>query len=351
MTLTNGTSTYICTNDVDAKTNNMINGASTGYDVEDMLVHKVDNSQLGLFRGPGTTLYVTPNSGSIQRAINIASTYGITQINVENGTYAENVNVITPLVINGQGAGTIITPTSGDGITVSSVDNVTIENLKVYHAPNHGIWARGAGGLTITNVVADSNGFCGKASGIALRADTNAILTNITAMNNTSHGLEIGRRSVGVQVIGGTFNNNGTTNDLSTGGGIMIYSDLTGTANPVQNTVIKGTLTASSNMTAGIYIYSSPGTVSGTSIGQTGSITLSDNGSNNGTYGAGGAGVLIYGGATSTTISALFTRSSVVGGGLVVSLTTTQGLIHRPEQLFKTAPSPDTIAVRVRQLL
>ena len=74
---------------------------------------------------------MTPNSGSIQRAINIASTYGITQINVENGTYAENVNVITPLVINGQGAGTIITPTSGDGITVSSVDNVTIENLKV----------------------------------------------------------------------------------------------------------------------------------------------------------------------------------------------------------------------------
>ena len=164
-------------------------------------------------------------------------------------------------------------------------------------------------------------------------------------------GLEIGRRSVGVQVIGGTFNNNGTTNDLSTGGGIMIYSDLTGTANPVQNTVIKGTLTASSNMTAGIYIYSSPGTVSGTSIGQTGSITLSDNGSNNGTYGAGGAGVLIYGGATSTTISAFLPGHLLLEAGWLYSELIIQGLIHRPEQLFKTAPSPDTIAVRVRRLL
>jgi hypothetical protein len=58
--------------------------------------------------------------------------------------------------------------------------------------------------------------------------------------------------------------------------------------------------------------------VTGTSIGQTGSITLTDNGSKDSTYGLGGAGVLVCGGADLTTITATFSRTTVVGGGLVV---------------------------------
>jgi hypothetical protein len=327
MYATHGGTTVICTNDVDAKTNNMINGAATGYDVEDVLVHKVDNTQLGRFLAPGSTVFVTPNSGSVQRGIIAAqppfsvATPPYTTIQVKAGTYNENVTVNwVGMTLSGDGTATVITPTSGDAITVSA-NNVTIQDLRVYHAPHHGIWATGVSGLTITNVIANANGFGGKASGIALRAVTGtSVLTNITSTSNTSHGLEIGRGSVGVQVVGGSFNSNGTTDDLSTGGGIMLYSDLTSTAheNEVQNVEIKGTLAANSNKTAGIYIYSTPGLVTGTLIGQSGSITLSDNGSHNGTYGNGGAGVLIFGGAASTTVSALFIRNTVVGGGLVV---------------------------------
>ena len=320
MKATDGTTTYICNLDVDATVGNLIDGVVTGFDVEDVLVHKVDDFTLGRFNGPFHSIFVTQNSGSINRGIAVASSNDTVQ--VKAGTaYGENVIINKSITLRGQGTSTIITPSSGIGITVSVAD-VTIQDLKVYHAPNHGIYAGSVSGLIIKNVVADLNGFGGIASGIALQGVTStpnaSILTNVTATNNTNHGLEIGRGCVGVQVVGGDFSSNGTLNHLETGGGIMLYSDLTDVSNRVQNTVIKGILTANTNKTAGIYIYSTPGLVTGTSIGQTGSITLSDNGSyNTPNLIDGGAGVLIYGGADLTTITATFSRTSVVGAGLV----------------------------------
>jgi hypothetical protein len=127
-----GVDTRICTNDVNATVGNTINGATVGFDVEDALYHKVDDSQLGLFRGPGTELFVTQNSGSIQRAIDIANApYPVTEVNVKDGTYAENVVVNKALVLNGQGANTIINPGSGTTIDVT-VAGVTLSNLHIY---------------------------------------------------------------------------------------------------------------------------------------------------------------------------------------------------------------------------
>jgi hypothetical protein len=128
--------------------------------------------------------------------------------------------------------------------------------------------------------------------------------------------LEIGDGTTGLHITGGTFSNNGVAGYESTGGGIFIYSN---GANPVTGTIIGGTITANHNTTAGIYIYSTPGVVSGTAIGQTGgdAITLSNNGSH-GADGDGGAGLLVLGSAATTTVSAIFTRSSVIGGGLIV---------------------------------
>ncbi len=123
---------YICINDVDATDNNMIDAFTSGFDVEDVLVHKVDNSQLGLFKGPisNTVLFVTQNSGSIQRAIDIANAYpAITEIDVKDGTYAENVTVNKALIINGQGANTIIKPSTAVNVTI---EGVTLENLHIY---------------------------------------------------------------------------------------------------------------------------------------------------------------------------------------------------------------------------
>lgn len=133
MYVTDGTSTRIGVNNVDAVTNNMINGVTTGFAVEDALQHKVDNATLGLFRGPGTELYVTPSSGSIQRAIDIANNpYTVTQINIQDGTYAENVTVNKAVVLNGQGANTKIQPSSGNGIADVTVAGVTLQNVHIY---------------------------------------------------------------------------------------------------------------------------------------------------------------------------------------------------------------------------
>lgn len=133
MYVTDGTSTRIGVNNVDATTNNMINGVATGFNVEDALQHKVDDAALGLFRGPGTELYVTPTSGSIQRAIDIANNpYTVTQINIQNGTYAENVTVNEAVVLNGEGANTKIQPATGNGIADVTVAGVTLQNLHIY---------------------------------------------------------------------------------------------------------------------------------------------------------------------------------------------------------------------------
>jgi len=339
MKATSGANTFICTNDVDATNNNLINGAATGFDVEDVLVHKVDNIAYGFFRGPGTELYVTPNSGSIQRAITIANNpYSITKIHVKSGTYNEAVTVNKSLYILGEG-GTqpIVTPSAGNiGINVSA-NGVTIDNLEVTGATGgltkHGIWANGVNGLTIQNVNAHAN----TGSGIALRgipASPVSTVKNVTASNNLNQGLEIGNGSDGVIVDGGTFNSNGTNDNLTTGGGIMLYADVSTT---VENIVIKGVITANTNTTAGIYIYSSPGIIERTQIGQAigSNITLTNNGSNAASYGIGGAGVLVFGPANNTYITANFTMSTVNGAGLVVLGTNNAGL-----------NSPDGVSVR-----
>jgi hypothetical protein len=324
-----GANTLVCVNDVDATVGNSINGAASGFAVEDVLMHKIDNSALGIFRGPGTELYVTTNSGSIQRAINAAvylctatPPLTITKIHVNSATYNEAVIVSRALYILGEGVSQpIITPPAGSvGINVTA-NGVTLDNLEVTGTSGdltkHGVWANGVNGLTIQNVYAHNNA----GSGIALRgipASPVSTVMNVTASNNKNQGLEIGNGANGVVVVGGTFSTNGTNNNLSTGGGIMLYSDGTG-ANEVQNIVIKGTVTANTNTTAGIYIYSAPGIITGTSIGQNVGdvITLTDNGSIAGSYGTGGAGVLVFGAADVTTISGSFTRSSVDGAGLV----------------------------------
>jgi hypothetical protein len=317
-----------CTTDVIASGTpyNTINGIGTGaislpadgYTVETLLYHKVDDVLLGRFVAPGNTIYV-PTGGSINNGI--ASAAGYTTVQVQAGTYTQNVNVNKAITLSGDGATTIVTPASGIGINVT-IAGVTISNLRVTGAASHGVWASGVSNLHITNVTADGNGTGGTGSGVAVRGITGtSAITNVTAINNTNHGLQIGNATNGLQVVGGTFSTNGTIDNLSTGGGITLYSDASGLANEVQNVVITGSITANTNKTAGIYIYSTPGKVIGTSIGQTGGdvITLTDNGSTNTIIpGIGGAGVLVYGAANLTNITSNFTLSAVNGAGLVV---------------------------------
>jgi len=146
--------------------------------------------------------------GTIQAAIN-AAVGDNDIITVDGSTYnaTEAIIVNKQVTVLGVTSTPTITPPFGVGITVT-VNGVTLDNLKVYHAPSNGIWASGVSNLTIINVVADANGVSVTASGIALQAITGTSLTNVTATNNTGNGLEI-VGGVGVQVVGGTYSNNG----------------------------------------------------------------------------------------------------------------------------------------------
>ncbi len=73
-TLSASSGSYISVNPVNAANGNSITGVTTGYQVEDLIYHKLDVATLGLVSTDANNLYVTPNSGSIQRGVDAATT-------------------------------------------------------------------------------------------------------------------------------------------------------------------------------------------------------------------------------------------------------------------------------------
>ena len=358
--------TYISTNPVTA-TGNTIGGS--GYQTEDLIYHKLDNAALGLVTTDASNLYVTTNSGSIQRGVDAATT-GQT-VNVGSGTYNESDTLNKAITLAGVDTSAKINPTSGNGITVS-FNGATIQNLVVFGAPGSGISATGLTGLTLTGVVSRNNTGSGaqlsndasvtvtngsyswnavqgfnatggssyslsgviannngnttpQGSGINITNITGpSTVTNCTANNNHYHGLSAGDGTSGLTISGGTYTGNGTAGNATTGGGINIIAENTTTTS---NITVQGSVTSSNNTTAGIYIFSDNATVNAintVTIGASGSITLSGNGSTNGTY-SGGAGVLIYGIVSAVHVAnTTFTKGTAPGAGLMNLGNTTQ---------------------------
>jgi len=84
-------------------------GAADGFAVEDRVFHKLNDAALGLVTWSANNVFVTPASGSIQRAIDAASAGGT--VNVAAGIYKENVIVNKTLTLAGAGsANTILQP-------------------------------------------------------------------------------------------------------------------------------------------------------------------------------------------------------------------------------------------------
>lgn len=340
-------------NAVTATTGNTI-GAS-GFQTEDLIVHKIDNAALGLVTVDAANLYVTTSSGSIQRGVN-ASIAGQT-VNVGPGTYAESVNLNKAITLASPDTNSKIHPSAGNGISVAA-NGATIQSLVVYGAPGNGIVSTGTSGLTLsgvvsrnntgsgtqlngctgvtvtggfysgnldegfntlggstysmTNVVASGNGTGTNGSGVNLKGITGpSTVTNLTASNNHVHGLSLGDGSTNLTVTGGTFTGNGTLNNAATGGGINIDQQNSTTTSTI---TINGTVNSSNNTTTGIYIFAKTGAdiISGVTIGATGTITLTNNGGT-----PGGGGVIVYGNVSGTTITANFTKGAANAAGLI----------------------------------
>ncbi|MCU0454645.1 MAG: right-handed parallel beta-helix repeat-containing protein [Bacteroidetes bacterium] len=325
-----GSTTLIGTTNVDATDNNLINGVATGYDVEDALFHKVDNLSLGIFYGPGTRVWVTPNSGSIARGIAIAASPYLT-VQVKAGTYNENVVVDKAITLEGDGmTSTIITPAAGNGIAVTS-NGVTLRDLQVKDAPGVGIQASGVSNLTLQNVTAESNddeginivnassvtldnvvstnnGTDGDGSGVNFAGVATGSATGVTATGNSKHGFSISGASSNVVVDGGDFSGNGNASNDQSGSGITVNTSSAATPTSI---TIQGAVTASNNTFAGIFLSAGAFNISGVNIGQTGTVTLSNNG--NGTR---GAGVIVHGNVANAVITGSFTKGSAKGVGV-----------------------------------
>jgi Right handed beta helix region len=283
---------------------------------------------------------------TIQLAVASASASDV--LNISAGTFTENVVVDKAVTLNGVGSTTIITPATGTGISVTAA-GVTIQNLVVRGAVT-GISAVGLlDGLTITSVTVDANtgegmnivglsnvtlttctatgngagGDGSIGSGVDIVGVATATVNGLTATGNKRHGLAIGAKNFtlpapsnnlsSVSVSGGTFNGNGNAGKLSTGSGIAVFAE---DSKSVMGVTING-VTASNNTTAGIFVDASAGTISTTNIGQGSDVTCSNNGST-GADGTGGAGVVVFGPASTTNIKGTFAKGSAPGAGVVV---------------------------------
>jgi len=157
------------------------------FATEDRIDHATDTASLGFVRVKAANVYVTANSGSIQRGINPA-TSGDT-VNVNDGTYPESVNVNKPLsLVSANGAN--VTTIAGISTTAVSLtaDNIAINGFTISN-PNGkwGLFATDRSNLLIANNRVVDIGVLENATshngGIAIESVAAAV-ANVQIVNN-----------------------------------------------------------------------------------------------------------------------------------------------------------------------
>lgn len=168
-----------------------INGASYAFDLEQYLpVHNITQD----------TYHLTIQDG-------VDNAVSGDEIEIDPGTYVENVVVDRPVTLRGFGDGvdpandTILDGTTigGRGIFINTgITDVTIEQLRVINyagANSSGIWANGQNhNFIVQDVTANNNGpgFVAAAGGVYMNGPVNNVLIdNVVAHNNWGRGIVI----------------------------------------------------------------------------------------------------------------------------------------------------------------
>ena len=106
-------------------------GTTDPFAIEDLVDHAMDDASLGLVVWNPNNVYVTPNSGSIQRGVDAVSDSWT--VNVAPGAYSTGVKIGKPLSLHGE-PGATIELGSMDWISIAAND-VTVEGFTITGRP------------------------------------------------------------------------------------------------------------------------------------------------------------------------------------------------------------------------
>ncbi|MFZ4751576.1 MAG: hypothetical protein ACOYMM_13850, partial [Phycisphaerales bacterium] len=170
------------------------------YDIEDKVSHKLDDSALGLVRVKASNVFVAVG-GNIGRGVTAAST-GDT-VNVEAGSYTENVTLAKRVALVGAGSGetgtilsssTTATPVitvTGSGL--DAANQLVIKDVRVFGAApasaSDGIAVYGD--TPVSYVKVDGVHVTGHGQGVHYRSGT---ISNVTVANSTFQANNFGVR-------------------------------------------------------------------------------------------------------------------------------------------------------------
>ncbi len=230
----------------DAVFNGVVGSAHTrdampsGFFLEDRVTHALDDGSLGLVTWVADNVFVTQASGSIQRGVDAASA-GWT-VNVDDGTFVENVLIDKSLDLLGANAGTDPNTAARDpeteidgvvrvdaGVSGVAIDGFTIIDGAPVLGEFGGVYVNNnAADVTIANNIFARSGGFGTARAILFSGAAPGV-SNIDILNNSfsgwATGVYVNPNADDVLISGNVFdgNNVGVSNDgPNSPGGVTI---------------------------------------------------------------------------------------------------------------------------------
>lgn len=222
------------------------------FGLESLMYHKGKAGRQGFVEVLPGTVFVTPDGGSIQAAIDVAQDEDI--IEVAEGTYAETLNVTKPLTIKGAGIGkTIVAPSAlldtnighkydpdmQVAVLVNGADGVHLQDMTIDAgnlAANAVVfWNASKGSLDRVEVLRTGWVLSGVQTGQGIAVDAGSGQTTLLSINYchisgfnknaidavNGNGAGTGRGDITVDVKGGTIV--GTPNDKIAQNGILFW--------------------------------------------------------------------------------------------------------------------------------